>query len=191
MWAVLQCNTYAENGRRGRRMTLDTLRYQAYTAMAFGAETILWACWNGWWEDNAVDTNDVPTATFPLLKAVNGELHRLGTEYMKYRTVKTDVVEGSGTSSGTAFSGVRAVDGSRILVGHMDSRSGTSQRAMFVLACDDPEGANPQPHDIVFTAKGRVATFGGDGAVPAKMNADGTYAVGLKSNRGVLVVVSP
>ena len=188
MWIVLQCNTYAENGRRGRRMTLDTLRYQAYTAMAFGAETILWACWNGWWTDNAVDTNDVPTATFAVLKTVNGEIHRLGTDYMKYRTVRTDIVEKGAASTGGTFSGVRADDGSRLAVGHMESRYGSGRHAMFVASCGNPDDASARRMRIRFKAKGEVVARSGEGPVPVVAQPDGTCSVEIASSGGVLIV---
>ena len=204
LWIVLQANTYAEGKKRNRAMSIDMLRYQANTALAYGAEVLSWACWTkGWWDDNAVDTNGVKTATYDMLKTVNAELHRLSPEYMKLRRLNTDLVGFDAAfaakvlqpvlaaSSGAGFSDVKAADGAALAVGHFASRDGSGGYAMFIAACDDAEGAAPKVYEILFrpaSAKNAVKAFGPKGAVSLTKKPDGTMTVPLRSCDGVLVV---
>jgi len=165
---------------------------------------LTWACWTkGWWDDNAVDTNGVKTATYGMLKTVNAELHRLSPEYMKYRRLNTDLVGFDAAfaakvlqpvlsaSSGAGFADVKAADGAALAVGHFASRDGSGGYAMFIAACDDAEGAAPKVHEILFrpaAAKNAVKVFGTEGAVSMAKRPDGTMAVPLRSCDGVLVV---
>ena len=138
-----------------------------------------------------------------MLKTVNAELHRLSPEYMKYRRLNTDLVCFDETyaakagqplvseSSGVGFSGVRATDGAALAVGHFASRDGSGGYAMFIAACDDPEGAAPKTHKVTFrpgSAKAVVKAFGGNGPVNVTKAQDGTRTVSLRSCDGVLVV---
>ena len=204
LWIVLQANTYEEGKRRNREMSVDTLRYQANAALAYGAEVLTWACWTkGWWDNNAIDTNGVKTATYEMLKTVNAEMHKLSPEYMKYRRLNTDLVGFDeayaakvgqplvSESSGVGFSGVKATDGAALAVGHFASRDGSGGYAMFIAACDDPEGAAPKTHTVTFrpgSAKAVVKAFGGKGPVNVTKAQDGTRTVSLRSCDGVLVV---
>ncbi len=205
LWIVLQANQYAEGSRKNRAMTVNTLRYQANTALAYGAEVISWACWTkGWWAQNAVDTNGMKTATYDMLKTVNAELHRISPQYMKYRRINTDLVgfnaaEFAGkvaqpvlaASTGVGFADVKATDGAALAVGHFASRDGSGGYATYVAACDDSEDVAPRTHVIVFrpvSATSIVKAFDGNGAVAVEKRADGTMSVPLKSNAGVLVV---
>ena len=57
-------------------ITEQKLRYQANMAMAFGAETLVWACWTkGWWTMNVLDENGaktVPNGPVPLRRTADG-----------------------------------------------------------------------------------------------------------------------
>ena len=52
LWIVLQVNSV----RPEEWITLNQLRHQAYTALAFGARSVNWACWTaGWWHNEVLD----------------------------------------------------------------------------------------------------------------------------------------
>lgn len=71
-------------------MTENKLRYQAFAAMAFGAEQLTWACWSpGWWEVNVLDKDGAKTKQYGRLKTVNAEIRRLAEPYMLFRRVDT------------------------------------------------------------------------------------------------------
>ncbi len=204
LWIVLQANTYRDAKTRNRAMTVNTLRYQANTALAYGAEVLSWACWTaGWWDNNAIDTNGVKTATYDMLKTVNAELHRISPEYMKYRRLNTDLVGFDSNfaakveqpvlraSSGAGFADVKATDGAALTVGHFASRDGSGGYAIYIAACDDPEDVAPRMHEIVCrpaSVKSNVKAFDGNGMVNVSKRTDGMMSVQLKSNAGVLVV---
>lgn len=202
LWVVLQANTHIEGKRHNRSMSEDTLRFQANVALAYGARVVTWACWaKGWWEENAVDTNGVKTATYGRMKTVNAELHRTGERYMKYRNMSTDLVcfpskywKKVGQASvkmadDAAFFGVRAEDGAALAVGHMLALDGSGDHALYVAACDAPEGLTIASHRVVFKAPkaASVRAWNENGPVAVERADDGTYAVALASCRGVLI----
>lgn len=71
LWFVPQVNTH----KAKVVITEQKLRYQANMAMAFGAETLMWACWTkGWWTMNVLDENGAKTVQYDRLKHVNAEI---------------------------------------------------------------------------------------------------------------------
>ena len=82
LWIVLQVNS----NRPEELMSLDQLRHQAYTALAFGAKSINWACWTaGWWHNQVLDEAGRPTRQYAKMCVMNRELHALGDRYMRYQ----------------------------------------------------------------------------------------------------------
>ena len=198
MWIVLQVNSNKED----KWITENELRFQAYTAMAFGAETITWACYTaGWWHNQVLDAKGEKTQQYDKLRRVNAELHRLGPSYMKYRRTRTDFVSFQGTKwlegvgqktlsdfSNGVFEGLRCSDHSPLVVGTMLSRTGNGNQALFVCAADDPYDEYPTNHTLTFRADGwRISACGGEGPVKVNVGADGTYSIDLRSNQGILI----
>ena len=201
MWIVLQVNS----NRPEEWITENELRFQAFTAMAFGAEVITWACYTaGWWHNQVLDDKGNKTQQYDKLKRVNAELHRLGPEYMKFRRVSTSFVDFQGTGyldgvgqSGVCsfndgfFTGLETSDGSPLVVGSMISKSGDSSRAVFVCAADDPYDKAPAIHNLHFnTPDGREPmAFDGNGKVEVTKAADGSWSLPIRSNCGVLIEI--
>jgi hypothetical protein len=192
------------NSREGQPPTSENrLRFQACAAMSFGVEAITWACWcKGWWTNNVLDAAGVQTEQYAKLKKVNAELKRLGSEYMKFRSTATHFVGFPRESprnpkepaalrealDAGSFKGVRASNGSPLLVGEMSARAPASTaRALFVTAADDPEDVKPASFELVFRAPVAKA-YGGDGPVPVSELPDGSCSVPLRSCQGVLLV---
>ena len=197
-WLYLQATRYNGNGKADHPiLDLPRLRYQANTALAYGAECIFWACWApSWsgWDINAVDASGNRTQVYEPLKAVNTELHRLSPDYMRFRRTATDLVGLEGEleeSSSSTFRNVRASDGAALAVGHFGSRTGTGEYAMFVSAIDDPNGTKIVSHEVTFRLplKGfKLRAVDGTGPVAVKEAADGTYSFRIETCRGVLVM---
>lgn len=199
MWIVLQVNS----NRPEEWITEAGLRFQAYTAMAFGTQAITWACYTaGWWHNQVLDDKGGKTQQYDKLKRVNAELHRLGPEYMKYRRVSTSFVDFQGTpwlaevgQGGVCsfndgyFTGLETSDGSPLVVASMTSKSGDGSRAAFVCAADDPYDKAPAVHNLHFkTPEGRgIKAFDGNGEVKVTMAADGSWSLPIRSNYGVLI----
>ena len=86
---VGQVNSY----RKGFRISENMLRFQGFATMAFGGESIAWACWTkGWWTNQVIDMNGERTQQYDKLKKVNHELRTVAAEYMRFRNVSTHFV---------------------------------------------------------------------------------------------------
>ena len=200
-WFVPQVNTKDVKVE----ITEQKLRYQANMAMAFGAETLVWACWTeGWWEMNVLDTNGVKTVQYDRLKRINAEVKGIAPRFMEFRSVDTrlvgfdkrpDWLKGSDSASVAALDGgffrqLKAEDGDALVVGILTDRRGVhSRKALYVVAAEDPWDESPKVRTVSFECVGKASTFCADGPVPLKRTADGRrYAFDLKSNSAVLVV---
>ena len=198
MWIVLQVNSRDED----KWISENELRFQAYTAMAFGAENIIWACYTaGWWNNNVLDKRGNKTEQYDKLRRVNAEIHRLGDDYMKYRRVRTDFVAFHDTRwlngvrqtsvpelSNGIFTALHATDDAPLVVGTLMPRNGDGSRAVFVCAADDPYDEHPVAHTLTFRADGRrVTAHGTQGELPIATDAEGNYTLTLPSNQAALI----
>ena len=199
MWIVLQVNS----SRPEEWMSEDQLRFQAYSAMAFGAKNIIWACYTaGWWHNQVLDENGEKTEQYGKLKKVNGEIRRIADEYMRFERVSTHFVgfeghpdmEGVGQEPVGAldtgvFFGVKSDAGAPVVVGQMVSKERNGEYALMVCAADDPFGRNQKEYSVVFSTNGRtVRAVGGSGEVAVKRLPDGRFAVPISSCGGVLII---
>ncbi|MBQ4082611.1 MAG: hypothetical protein IJC55_04885 [Clostridia bacterium] len=86
LWVVLQANSHQPN----YRLSQDQLRFQAYSALVFGARCISWACYTaGWWHHNVLDETGQKTDLYQKLKTVNQEVRAMTLEYPHYQWQKT------------------------------------------------------------------------------------------------------
>lgn len=199
LWVVLQVNAEKPEVQ----LSENYLRYQANAALAWGAETIMWACYcAGWWTNNVLDTEGNKTPQYAKLQKVNAELHRLGEDYMRYRRVATHCVGFEGTCwlenskltsidafANDVFGGVRELDGHPLLIGEMVSRQGDGSKAMMICAADDPFDRGGRINRVVFEVpKGKtVRVYGGNGQIILQRQADGSFAFDLPSCHGALI----
>ena len=200
-WFVPQVNTH----KAKVVITEQKLRYQANMAMAFGAETLMWACWTkGWWTMNVLDENGAKTVQYDRLKHVNAEIKGIAPRFMEFRSVDTrlvgfekhpDWLKGSDSTSVAALDGgffrqLKADDGDALVVGIMTDRRGVpARKALYVVAAEDPWDESPKVRTVSFEGAGKVTAFAANGPVPLRRTAEGRrYAFDLKSNSAVLVV---
>ncbi|MBR4755774.1 MAG: hypothetical protein IK076_02425 [Bacteroidales bacterium] len=198
MWVTVQVNSYDPKVW----ITGNELRFQAFSALAFGAENITWACYTaGWWDNQVVDKDGNKTQQYEKLKKVNAELHRIGKQFMKYSCkgttfVGTDRIKGLvGTGeknvteySDEAFEGLRTTDNCQLIVGRMDAKDGGKDKALFICVADDPFDKAPAKHTLRFKAPGGEASvLGGDGYLPMKRDAQGWYECTVSSCEGILI----
>ena len=200
MWIVLQVNSlYPE-----RWISENQLRFQAYSAMAFGVENIIWACWTaGWWSNQVLDGNGNKTEQYPKLKKINAEIRTMADAYMKYRNVKTsfigfkgtdwlaaDGLEGVEVLSDGVFEDLRLTDDTPLLAGSMIKRSAGKGSALFVCSVDDPMDENPSDHTLRFkTSAKKVSAIGPAGPVTPSKDAEGYWTLPLASNQSCLIEV--
>lgn len=205
-WMVLQVNTiYFDDYLILRE---NHLRYQAFTAMAFGVESVMWACYGDeetktWGEQNVLDKMGNKTAQYEKLKKVNSEIRVVADEYMKYRCVDTNFINFANhdedkeikkapISSLTTevFSDVTVTGDCPLVVGTMNSRTeGDDSQALMMCAGDDFKDKNTKSYTVTFrTEKQNVTAIGKDGWIEISRNADGSYALPIQSNDGVLII---
>ncbi len=189
LWIVLQVNS----NRQDEWINTDQLRFQAYSAMAFGAEMITWGCYTaGWWYNEVLDAQGEKTQQYEKLKTVNAEMKAIGPEYMKYRNVSTHFI---GSNDGAApdgvraaalgelntgtFFGLRARGGAPLLAGQMVSRDGGGKQAVFLCAAGDPWGDRKTEETVEFSSCGAdVRILTADGEVEPEVS-DGKYSFRL------------
>jgi len=198
-WFVAQVNS----NRPEEHMTENTLRFQAYSALAFGAENLIWGCYTGgWWHNNVLDTNGNNNPEYDILQKVNHEIRGMADEYMKYRRVDTHFVGFENMTDDLAkvdihpvksldlgcFMDVHAEDSQSILVGQMVSRKNTDEQALLIAACDDVYDEHHQTYQITFRADNRaVRLYNGRKPVDLICNKDGTFSFEISSCDGVLI----
>ncbi len=198
MWIVLQVNS----NRPEEWIGTDQLRFQAYSAMAFGVGTITWACYTGgWWHNQVLDAEGEKTRQYDRMKTVNAELRALGPAYMRYRNVSTHFIgftgkyEPAGAETQVlgelntgVFNGLRAEDGSPLLAGQMVARDGGGKQALFLCSASDPWGDDPKEHTVEFGTNGAgVRLITADGEIKPKAE-NGTYRFSLSSSAGALLI---
>ena len=188
LWFVPQVNTQPKNKIK---MSLNKLRFQAYLAMAYGAESLTWACWYPrWWDCNVYDRNDVrDDEVYGRLKAVNGEIRALSSKYMAYRNVRTECIGGHGAAAeynDGLFKRVRAVDGAPLVVGGMVGRKGTGQ-ALLIFAAADPWGESSRERTVSFECPKPIFARGVGGSMPVVRRQDGTCAITVVDSQCVFV----
>lgn len=184
LWVVLQVNSH----RPEVWTSENRLRFQAYAALTFGAECIFWACYTaGWWHNQVLDDEGGRTRQYDRLKRVNGELHRLGGEYMKFCCVETHLVGRNPLDAG-AFRSVRAEGDESLIVGEMASRRGDGRTALMICAAGDPMDERPHEVRIRFSAPKTVRAFGGAGEMKIERDENGGCSIAIRTCEGVLLV---
>jgi len=198
MWIVLQVNSSDPNVWMSENM----LRFQAYTAMAFGAQNIIWACYTaGWWHNQVIDKEGKKTEQYNKLKKVNKEIATLAVPYMNYRCTATHFIgfdnENLGMLSQQSieelnngyFRGLRSDKGQQLVVGDFTSKTNNGKKAVFVLAADDYMDQNNTASKLVFHCDARtIVAYDGNGKVPVKYNKrTGEYSIDIKSNQGIFI----
>ena len=200
MWIVLQVNSKFPD----RFTTTNQLRFQAYSAMAFGAESIIWACWTaGWWNNQVLNANGEKTEQYEKLKTVNRELHSIGEQYMKYRCVSTHFVGFEEEhkdlhlltqkpikklNTGIFFD-VQEKSGAPLVIGQMVSRENDGSYALMICAADDPRDKNNGNNTVTFRTNSRSARLcTADGVKPLTADENGYFSFPLSSCHGALII---
>ena len=200
LWIVLQVNSKDKT----KWITTNQLRFQANSALAFGAENIIWACYSrAWWFNQVLTDEGEKTQQYDKLKQVNAEIHAIGDEYMRYRNVSThflgflqnseDLVKLTQTPvlesfSTGVFADLKSDQGYGIIVGQMAPRTKDGSAALFICAADDPLDEHPTQFPVTFRCDGYQVTANGK---PLEQNPDGSYTLTMNSCGGVLVVARP
>ena len=138
---VVLCPTVRCGLRPGTRPPgQGDLRWQAYTALAYGARCIVWL---GYWQpphgegEGIVAPDGTPSERFHWVAALNGELRRLGPQLLRLRSAgvyHTGATVPVGTTRLPVHGLVGSVDGGTFVVGEF--HGGPDERAVMVVNCD-------------------------------------------------------
>ncbi len=91
LYAVLQVNSIDPD----HYVTEDELAFQAFSAMAYGAKAVSWACYcTGWWHYNVLDDEGNKTEQYEKLKKVNHKLLAIANDCFDYNWAETERVSG-------------------------------------------------------------------------------------------------
>ena len=204
LWFVPQVNS-----RRSDPLvplTVNNLRFQAFTALAFGAEVLTWACYGkGWWINNVLNEKGEKTQQYEKLKKVNSELHNIGPVYMRYKNKATHYVGFLPTNGlekiGIAFkkefgneivSGLRTKENSPLLVGEMVSRDvDEKSKAFLVLPSGDPLDVAPGCRTVLFKVQNGycIKVVGPNGDIALSMSSDGVRSFSLSENSMAIILI--
>ncbi len=202
MWIVLQVNS----NKPEHWISENELRVQAYSAMAFGAESIIWACYTaGWWHNQVLDDHGEKTEQYEKLRCVNTELKAIGAPYMRYRRTATHFVgyteddpeliklqQKPVSTANNGFIFDLHANGGKLICGDMVSRNplNDSSRAMFICNATDPMDTVPASHTVSFVAHDRKITLcDKNGTRVLTPDADDRYSFLLENCHGALLIV--
>ena len=203
VWIVLQVNSHVPQGF----MTENMLRFQAYSAMAFGVEAITWACYTaGWWYNQVLDENGEKTDQYDRLKKINAEINTISPLYMEYRVTDTHFIGFNGENAADIAGSesiktrdslstgyvrdLRAEDGLGLIAGEMVSKTDGS-RALFIFAADDWKDEHPGDRIVTFKVTNgdeSVACFGLNGKKDLLRDGS-TYRIDLRSNEAAIITI--
>ena len=144
-WIVVQANHPDEN----TFTTVDQLRMQANTALAFGATVINWACWNpGWFYNNICDSSGNKTEQYDKVQLVNSEINTLSPVFMKYKYSDACILgkkhselhnfykNDDNVISQNTFIGLEVINSTSVLCGYFEKRIGEGSAVMLVNITD-------------------------------------------------------
>jgi hypothetical protein len=133
------------------------LLFQAFSALAYGASAVSWACYSaGWWHNQVLDSEGNKTQQYEKLKKVNHKLRFLAEECVKYQWMSTERIHGGSTAEFDVF---RSIVSSRdALLGKFAKSDGT--KAIFLSLTDD--GVSDQSTLCFQLEEGRQAYLSGD-----------------------------
>ncbi len=183
LWIVLQVNSDQEN----QWITENQLRYQAFPAMAYGAQNIIWACYTaGWWYNHVLDAKGEKTIQFERLEQVNREIHTLAEVYMQYQVENTFILGKENPSQVVDSFTIESVSGGKLLVGALQKREGAG-KGLFLCTADDPYDRNNRETEIVITSQKELKVHSGEGEIPLRRRASGDYVVTMVSNQALII----
>ena len=180
LMTVLQVNSKEKE----RFISIPELRFQAFSALCFGASAITWACYSpGWWFNNVLDKEGNKTEQYDKLKQVNSELHTLCQAKEGFRWQKAVELA---TEESLTLSESCVVSASRgVLAGVFESPGG--EFGILLTSSCVSGGAN-----IVISCHSgtKVACFGIDGVRALTPPRNGDYSLSVSSSEAVFLTFS-
>ena len=151
-YVILQ--NHSNDGEKMDSMTVETLRFQSYLSMAYGAKSLIWACWiEGWGTDNILNNGGDKSEQYRELQTVNAELEVIEPVYMRYTGKATAILWGEKSNATdtmvgfakqnkaekmeqTSLTDLSCGDSDYVVVGAFDKNVGDGEAYLFV-GCND------------------------------------------------------
>ena len=206
-WLILQDGSTSTS----KQMNKQQVSWQMYTALAYGAKTLIHACYTPcWWVDGTslVNKDGTYTELWSSVSALNADIKALSDVYMQYDSlgvfgmgtpkdsfVATQIRSQSRRNEATGYSGARGfsdIAASRgLLVGSFENKAGDGYAMMLVDSSDPYQGDNGNNTVTFRTAVSSgvqvTAYVGGTSQVLTPV--DGVYTVELTNGQGCFVTV--
>lgn len=198
MWIVLQVNS----NRPAEWISENQLRFQAYSAMAFGTQSVIWACYTaGWWHNQVLDDKGEKTEQYEKLKKINHEIKPLAETYMKYRRTSTHFIGFDANDPDMAQLAYKPISAlstgvffdvcadAPIIAGQMVGKCKEEGHALMLCVADDPHDKHPAQHEITFRAPYAKTVCAYKGAEKCVLLPDegGVFHISAASSEGILV----
>ena len=177
----------------------NRLRYQAYTALCYGATVINWACYTGgWWSNNVLDTNGNKTEQYDKLKKINKELKNIAALYMEYRTTDTHLIGFENESWAQSVKRIPSLDtgvirelkaeNASLAVGQMVNRKDPYKTAYVICNATDAYDEKPAVAAVKFRSDKTVKIYSGEGVIPLTKKGN-EYTFDLANCHGVIITL--
>ena len=198
LWIVLQVNSHDPN----RYLSANMLRFQAFSAMAFGARVITWACYTaGWWHNQVLDSQGHKTRQYEKLRRVNGEIRALAAPYMACRWVSTYLIGFAHDDPLLQKAGIVSTalpedspftqlttDG-KLIAGVFTPRQHGGCHGLFLCAADDPYDLAPRETQVSLRCAGKEVTGYTATGTPALRQKNDRVRFTLRSGQGIFLTV--
>lgn len=159
-------------------VTEDELAFQAFSAMAYGAMAVSWACYSmGWWHNLVLDADGNKTEQYEKLKKVNHKMISLSKEYVKYDRIET--VRGKDTSFG-GFENIMSAK--EALIGKFVNGE---KKAIFVSPVEYDSASE---NTLTIKASGKVTLYTADNTTVLASD-NGVYTVTLNGAEPCFITV--
>ncbi|MCQ2390202.1 MAG: hypothetical protein MJ240_02160 [Kiritimatiellae bacterium] len=183
-------------------MTLSKLRYQAFTDLAYGPDSLKFTCYTpSWWTNNILTATGEPTARYYAVQRVISELHSFDDLYMQYRCVGTRylgftaeelaVIGGKETAeTPVKFANFEVGKDAKFVVADLLARDGSGRQAVLLAAAGAPEAEKVVPHQVMFRGKFRPVARTNTGKLMPKTKKGVGFMYTIPSD-GLLFLVEP
>ncbi len=199
LWVITQVTGMPFEGDSVTRIADEAdIRWQAYTALSFGAKAIIHACYQeGWWDESShlITRDGQRNPVYFYVQAVNREIKALSDAYSDYKNIGAFVLNAYKESHTRialskvefkAISDLQSED--TLLVGCFEAKEGDSKA--FTMVNMNEISKNDRA-DAKFKLNGASSVTVYRAGVPSELtpDADGFYSLSLAPGEGVFVTV--
>lgn len=182
LYVVLQVNSREKDVF----VSEEQLCFQAFSALAYGASAVSWACYSaGWWHNHVLDADGNKTCQYEKLKKVNQKLRFLATECIKYQWIATERMRGGSTTEFEAFQSV--VSSQDALLGKFEKTDGS--KALFFSLLDDQISADSTLCFQLDDGK-QAYLYKSNSKKELVPDADGVYRITLHGSEACFITVN-